>query len=106
MSSEFTVALVNRSLDLILMRQTAIANNIGNAGSINYRPVKVEFEQQLAEVRQLEDLPRVIPTIASIESPVKIDQEMAASIENTTWYHALVKGINQQFSIMHTAIKG
>lgn len=106
MSNEFTVALVARSLDLILMRQTAIANNIGNANSIDYHPIKIEFEQQLAEAIQSKDLSQTTPSIKTLNGSVKIDQEMALSIENATWYRALVKGINQQFSLLHTAIKG
>lgn len=106
MSNDFTVNLVSRSLDCLLMRQAAIANNIANANSVNYQPIKVDFEQQLQAASNSEQLATISPSISKEDGVVQIDKQMVASVENSTWYRALIKGVNQHFSLMQTAIKG
>lgn len=106
MSNEFTVSLVSRSLDCLLLRQAAIASNIANANSANYQAVKVDFEQQLQAASSIEQLQAVTAELSREEGSVQIDKQMAANVENTTWYRALIKGVNQHFSLMQTAIKG
>jgi flagellar basal-body rod protein FlgB len=89
-----TIQLVNQALDLALMRQTAIASNIANINTREYKTMSVEFENQMNPVYQQTDKPNLI------------DEQIAASIENATQYRALIKGINHKLAIMKLAIQG
>jgi flagellar basal-body rod protein FlgB len=115
-----TMALVVKALDAGTLRQQAIAGNIANANSINYRPLQVNFEQQLSFARQAlargansvteADLASVraflepAPAPIAGEAAVMIDQEMVKLAQNTVQYQALLKGLNHHVSILSTAI--
>jgi flagellar basal-body rod protein FlgB len=114
-TEKVTVDLLKLALDASSLRQQALANNIANAGTPGYVPVRVNFETQLDALRRslaggekLEagQLRGVAPVLerAPAGSTVALDMEAAAMAENSTRYNALLKALNKHLSIMSTAI--
>lgn len=116
-----TGALVGKSLDLTLMRHQVIANNIANANTQNYRPMRISFEDQLQSVvRRLEmggdkdhlkkqlELVSAHPNIALDEESTKVvlDREVAKLAQNTINYQALLAAHSGLGSILSNVIKG
>ncbi|MCL9682629.1 flagellar basal body protein [Legionella maioricensis] len=109
MNSDSTVKLVSLALDAALMRQTAIANNIANINTDEYKTIEVNFEQQLNESlinHNDEDLSAINPFYQLSEHQSSIDEQMALNVQNMTHYRALIKGLNQKLAIMKLALQG
>jgi flagellar basal-body rod protein FlgB len=124
MSDPVTKALLMKALDAAALRHQAIASNIANAGSVDYRPLKVNFEQQLgfaraalsrggpsqltaADVAGLKPVleqgaPRTAGTTAS--PAVMLDMEMVKLSQNTLQYQALLKGLSGRGSLLGIAV--
>ena len=119
-TDQVTTALLMKALDAASLRHQAIASNIANASSINYRPLKVNFEQQLgfaraalaqgasaltmADVAHLQPLLEQEPAPAGGGASVLLDMEMVKLSQNTLHYQALLKGLTHRASILATAI--
>lgn len=103
MNNDTTIQLISLALDASTMRQTAIANNIANSNTPNYQTVEVNFEQQLNE---LNDLNNVIPHYQQSDKQSSIDEQMSLNVQNMTHYRALIKGLNQKLAIMKLALQG
>jgi flagellar basal-body rod protein FlgB len=114
-----TMSLLNLALDTASLRQKAHANNIANANVMGYKPVQVNFESQLQEVRQtlqeggavnLSALNGISPQLEEISAGyqgpqgIEIDSEIAKLSENAVQYQALIKGLNKELSILSMAI--
>ncbi len=107
MNSDPTVKLVSLALDAALMRQTAIANNIANINTNDYKTMEVNFEQQLNETfRNDEDLSSINPFYQTSDHQSSIDEQMVLNVQNMTHYRALIKGLNQKLAIMKLALQG
>ena len=119
-TEQVTMALMVKALDAASLRHQAIAGNIANANSTDYRPLKVNFEQQLGFARAAlargtgeltaADVASVRPRLEQEPAPragsasVMIDMEMVKLSQNTLQYQALLKGLNQHISIVSFAI--
>lgn len=117
-----TAKLVSLALDAASMRHMAIANNVANVNSRDYVPVKVNFEEQLAAVKnslvnqtsetassnQLLNIKPFIEADASVGNDgaagVKLDVEMAKMAQNVIHYQALLKGMANKMSVIRLAI--
>jgi flagellar basal-body rod protein FlgB len=114
-----TMSLLNLALDTASLRQKAHANNIANANVSGYKPVQVNFESQLQDVRQtlhdggvvnLSALKGIVPQIEEIpvlyqgSQGIELDSEIAKLSENAVQYQALIKGLNKELSILSMAI--
>lgn len=104
MHHEATIELVSLALDATVMRQTAIAQNVANANTDHYHAIDVSFEDQLNTLTSADQL--IQPTYVQTDSPVKLDEQMAMSLQNATHYRALVKGLNHELAIMSLAVHG
>jgi flagellar basal-body rod protein FlgB len=126
------VGLYNRALDAYAMRQQAITRNIANAGSENYRPEQVKFEEFLQEAQSsspgLRTEERHIPigidnsntvegvTVgADIPKPelymsgashVNVDKEMSDLAENQLKFRFAAKKASGFFRDLNSAIRG
>ncbi len=100
MSHDGTIELVSLALDAALMRQTAIASNVANVNTQGYQAIGVNFEEQLS---QSEDAK---PVYVQVDSPVKLDEQIALSVQNATQYRALIKGLNHHLAMMTLAVHG
>jgi flagellar basal-body rod protein FlgB len=114
-----TVEVIKMALDTASMRHQAISNNIANINTAGYRPVSVEFEQQLsaarAALRQGEEiqpsmLSGIRPVVArgaiasDADRTATLDSEVADMAQNTVHYEALIKALSKHFSILSSAI--
>ncbi len=101
--SDSTIELVSLALDAALMRQTAIATNVANVNTQNYHAIQVNFETQLNELTEIEN---VKPYYEQSDQPVSLDEQIALSVKNNTQYRALIKGLNHKLAIMALAVQG
>ena len=108
-----TLQLVQRALDAGALRHQAIAQNIANASVPGARPVHVQFESLLGQIRA--DLAAGRPLQASdIPSPqlqndatatIALDEQMAALSSNSLQYQALLKAVSRELGILSIAVQ-
>lgn|SRR5262245_56068792 len=112
-----TGELVLRALDAGVARHAVHAANVANASVEGYRPLRLEFEDQLAAARsallsrdeavakravaQLE--PRVAPEAGARE--VQLDREVALMTENSVRYQALLGALGKNGALLRLAIR-
>ena len=105
-----TATLALKALDGLSARQTAIAENIANAGTAGYRPVRVSFETALmaAANQDLEAISGVQPQLTRDPAgeAVRVDLELASGATTTARYSALVEVLNRQLQIAALAVQG
>jgi flagellar basal-body rod protein FlgB len=108
-----SAVLIHKALDGLSMRQAATAQNIANASTAGYRPVRVTFEESLrAAAGQSERAIRnVRPQLVRADSPafgteMRLDLELATASETANRYAALVSLLDRQMQIQRTAIRG
>jgi flagellar basal-body rod protein FlgB len=114
-----TNSMLKLALNAASLNHQAIANNIANINTIGYAPVRVNFEEQLDNIRQtLEQGGRVKPDMLSGIQPVfersqpfgdgdrttTLDMETAKLAENTVHYEALLKVMGIRMSMVGAAI--
>jgi flagellar basal-body rod protein FlgB len=95
------------SLDAAALRHQAIAQNIANLHSVDYVPLTVDFDAQLAAARRgqaakpalVEDAERGVGP-----RPQDVDREMLSLSQNTLHYQALIRGLTKHLAILNTAI--
>jgi flagellar basal-body rod protein FlgB len=105
--------LINKALDGLLARQAATAENIANANSPRYRPVRVSFEDALRTAsRQGPDAVRTVtPRLEAdpagpLRGGMRIDLELATAAETANRYAALIDLLGRQMQITRTVIRG
>jgi flagellar basal-body rod protein FlgB len=105
--------LIVKALDGLSARAVATAQNIANAGTPNYRPLRVTFEQALATAAGQGDeaVAAVSPQVQTVppgarDSQLRLDMEMATATTTSTRYGALVEILNRQMQIQSLAITG
>ena len=114
-----TGALVARALDVSLATHQTIANNIANASTPDYRPLRIDFEDIMGNMRSAlgaggdaDDVRAALGDIAiepeqdAEATTVLLDRQMAWLSKNTTRYQALLRAQSQFGSLMSTVIKG
>lgn len=98
-----------KALDGLSRRAVVTAENIANAGTANYRPRRVSFEQALANAAG-GGAPAVLavePSIeASVEPQVRLDLEMSTASTTQMRYAALIEVLNRQAQLRALSIKG
>ncbi len=104
--------LIGKALDGLYARSQATAQNVANANSPGFRPVRVSFEEALqAAARQgPEALRNVTATIgqapAGAASELRLDLELATASETGLRYAALLDLLGRQLQISRTVISG
>ena len=111
--SEVSALLINKALDGLSVRMQAIAANIANAQTRNYRPMRVSFEDSLRIAAQngIDEIQKVSPLLTQAASSetsggVRLDQEMAMAAGTGARYAALVDVLNRQLSLARLATGG
>lgn len=116
-----TVQAVRVALDAAVLRHVAIANNIANAKTPGYQPLRVSFEDQLQRAGQMlggtddaalkSQLTRLAGEIESGRAlknadngPVQLDREMVSLADNSLRYRALLQGMGTRTAILKLAI--
>ena len=109
----FSSELVLKALDGLTARSIATAQNIANAGTKAYRPVRVSFERALAAAagQGVEAVRAVRPmTVADVQSSsggdLRLDLELATASSTALRYAALVEVLNRQLQLDAIAVTG
>lgn len=122
------IGVLSRAMDASALRQNAIANNVANVDTPNYKPARVTFEELLKKEtgggfvgKRTNEKHLVIGGGAGIPLPkleqenivfknngngVDLDFEMTQLSQNTVWYQSLTYGLNEEFNLLKTAIRG
>ena len=117
-----TASLVEKSLDAASLRHAALAQNIANATTAGYQPLRVDFEEQLAMARHdvldrgdeagarraVESLhPEIGPAPADAAGgdKIKLDVEIAKMMQNTVYYQSLLTAMSKNGSIVRMAVR-
>ncbi len=109
--SSLTSVLALKALDALTVRAEVTSQNIANVNSPGYRPMKVTFEDALAQaalsgreaVETLE--PRIERDLSPAESSgVRLDLQMATASMTTTRYAALVEILSRQAQQMRVVL--
>lgn len=108
-----TGSLIRMALDGVSVRQLATANNIANASTPDYAPLRVDFEAQLAgamrdaapgrrpEPGRLAAAVTIDPTPGA---KVQLDVEAAQMAQDVLHYQALLRALREQMDLLQTAI--
>ena len=107
-----SAVLINKALDGLSMRYLATAENIANANSPGYRPLRVSFEEALRSaaaagpdaVRGVEARLERAATAAGGE--MRLDLELATASETAMRFAALVDLLGRQLQLSRTVIRG
>jgi flagellar basal-body rod protein FlgB len=117
-----TSQLVSVALDAAMARHAAIAANIANADTPNYRPLMARFDQLVEELqgrvtdrtqdaaltrdaRRMQESLQSQPLVADPTArQVELDMEMANLAKNTLQYQALLTAQGKLTSIAELAI--
>jgi flagellar basal-body rod protein FlgB len=117
-----TSQLVSVALDAAMARHAAIAANIANADTPNYRPLMARFDQLVAELQgrvtdrtqdaavmrdaeSMQESLRGSPLVADPSAPqVELDMQMADLAKNTLQYQALLTAQGKLTSLAETAL--
>jgi flagellar basal-body rod protein FlgB len=115
-----TTEAVKLALDAAGLRHQAIANNIANANTADYVPVRVNFEEQLSSFRRLLDgsdaevknslqgvkaFIEQEPAAAGHGSAnVMLDMEVVKLSQNVVHYQTLLRALSKQMSIISAAV--
>jgi flagellar basal-body rod protein FlgB len=111
---------VRLALDAASLRHQAIANNIANASTPGYTPLKVNFEEQLSAFRQAMDgseadassalqgvkgfIEEDLAAAGRGASNVMLDMEVVKLSQNVVHYQSLLRALSNQLSIVSSAI--
>lgn len=98
--------LMIKALDGLSARAMATAENIANAGTPGYRPVRVSFEAALAEAatRGPEAVGAVQPAFTQETADLRLDMEAADASATATRYAALIEVLGRQMQIEALAV--
>ncbi len=117
--ADLTVSLVRLALDASALEHTAIAHNVANANTPGARVARVDFEHQMAAIRDRvasggivgqEMLDRAQPALRwsappqGVQPGGGVDAEVARMSANTVRYQSLLKALEGHFSLLSTAI--
>lgn len=106
--------LVMKTLDGLSARSTVTSQNIANAGTKGYRPLRVSFEKALAAAVKtgVSTFSGVTPNIQSDplldgqNQGVRLDLELATAASTSGRYGALVEVLSRQLQLDSIAITG
>lgn len=111
-----TMAIAKMALDAYTLRHQAIASNIANIHSENYRPLRVNFEQQLAmldlsagniakKLAGVQPFFEEAPPQLNMAPSVALDMEVVRLNQNTLNFQALVSAMGKSMSLLSLATR-
>ena len=107
-----SAVMINKALDGLSARMLATAENIANANSRDFRPLRVSFEESLRQAAAAgpEAIGRVLPQIhrspVAAQGEMRLDLELATASETAMRYAALLDLLGRQMQISRTVITG
>jgi len=115
------VPLIEKMMDVSGLRQRVISGNVANVMTPGYQRRDVDFAESLKRMDKasrfeaLQSDSRHMPfagqkaaqsQVDTLNEPVDIEKEMAASAENQILYQTAASLISRQFRSLHGAIRG
>jgi flagellar basal-body rod protein FlgB len=105
-----TTLLLTKAIDGLHLRQTFIAQNIANASTVGYIPIRVSFEEALRAaandgpgvVERLE--PRVFEDIEGGLDGVRLDMELASASETALRFSGLIEVLGRHFALQRLVV--
>ncbi len=123
--SGVTQQLEHMALRAFELRQRVIAHNIANVDSVGFRPLRVNFEEQLGPLRaaiEAQDSPDRIAALAAQVRPEvetedatatpfatpgeNLDEQLVALTKNTLDYEAMLTVVSRLGGLRRLAISG
>jgi flagellar basal-body rod protein FlgB len=113
MSEVLPIAIAAKALDGLSMRMTAIAQNLANANSPQFQPVKVDFEAALS--RAAARGPDAVKSLAfefvadkvyNLGDDRRLDLQIADASATAARYISLVDLIGRRMAIQHALTGG
>lgn len=108
--SDITSSVIVKALDGLSLRAVATAENIANASSPGFQPLRVSFEEALAAAARAggTSVAAVQPrmTAATPGEAVRVDLELATASATALRYSALTELLGRQMQIEAIAITG
>jgi flagellar basal-body rod protein FlgB len=105
--------MITKALDGLWARSLATAQNVANANSPGYRPVRVSFEEALqSAARQGPEALRSVTAkigqapAGTAGTEMRLDLELATASETGMRYAALLDLLGRQLQISHTVVRG
>lgn len=114
-----TIDVIDKSMDLYLLRHQVISDNIANAETPFFKARRVDFETELQKAAQATEMGLPDREISSVkpfvyEDPyseigqdlntVDMDREMAELTKNDVKYSAATQTISKKFALLKYAI--
>lgn len=106
-------ALISKALDGLSLRSMVTAQNIANANSAKYRPMRVSFESELRAASASGPIAvKSVPlTVSQVEATAgshgqRIDLELATASDTSSRYGALIDVLNREIQLQRTIIRG
>lgn len=121
--SKTRIPFLKTTLDAYSTRHKAIAKNIANVETQDYRPMKVEFEDQLrraldkkrpiglrTDARHLAiggtDLTNIKERVSRSDKPVNMEEEMGELAKNQVRFEFAARKLRGMYDQMKSAISG
>lgn len=106
-----SAALIGRALEGLHQRYLATAQNIANANTPDYRPIRVSFEESLRDaatrgldaIRSVESRVHVDEPLEGAE-PMRLDLELATASQTAMRYRALVDILGKQMALQRALL--
>lgn len=105
--------MITKALDGLWARSLATAQNVANANSPGYRPIRVSFEEALQSAARQgpEALRNVTATTgqapaSTAGTEMRLDLELATASATGLRYAALLDLLGRQLQISHTVVRG
>lgn len=109
--SDLSATIIMKALDCLAVRQQFNAQNIANASSSAYTPVRVSFEENLrsAAAQGPEAVRTLTPSLELDQSfagrsELRLDLELASASQTSKRYGALIDLLNRQMSLRRAVI--
>lgn len=110
---QVTATIINKALDGLQARQMHTANNIANANTQGFRPMRVSFEESLraaaAEggdaVRAVRPDVRLAPA-GGLDGEMRLDMEVATASQTAMRYGALIEVLGRQMAMARAVVSG
>jgi flagellar basal-body rod protein FlgB len=115
-----TSRLVSKALDLSVLQRAVIANNVANAETAGYTPLRLNFEQVFERLgtlvaanaddatlrAEIAELNAELAPVSDAGQKVLLDDEMVRLTKNAVHYEALLTANSKLSALLRLAIKG
>jgi flagellar basal body rod protein FlgB len=108
LGTEPVFAELSRALDLVELRHTVYASNIANISTDGYRRMEVIANDAAAAIGEASEFaPASMPVgqvVASADTTVHLDQEMAKMAKNALSFQSLIGAFERMSGLLRMAI--